>query len=151
MFNQLKFWKRHDSSLSNSTSTLNALDQNPTDNGSRNPWETSNETKELFRTSSGQQQTQNNQPFNDPFVSGNPFQQQNQNGQQQAYPPTGAQAEQMFQQGNHNSNQESTQQTSPNTRDVELILAKLETIKVSIDNLSHRVDRIEQKNNKTNW
>ena len=30
-------------------------------------------------------------------------------------------------------------------KDIELILAKLETIKVSLDNLSHRVERIEQQ------
>jgi len=132
MFDNLKFWKRHE--------TYDNLDH--LHNDDFGAFDTHGQ--ENSQNQQGFDQSQQQQPFQDPFAQQNNNNNNNQFQQQNSFESPNFQ---------HMQPTQSEEKEIFTKRDVELILSKLDTIKVSLDNLSHRVERLEnhKEPKQTNW
>lgn len=119
MFEKIKFWKKQDEDFDILHRVPEGFEQNP---------------MPAYQDAFSQNQAFNQQIQDMQDNTNNPF------GQQQFPTPQGfIQNQNPLEQHLRNDHSEALAK-----KDIELILAKLETIKVSLDNLSHRVEKLEQ-------
>ncbi|MFW5746248.1 MAG: hypothetical protein ACOCWQ_01715 [Nanoarchaeota archaeon] len=153
MFDKLKFWKKDADDLD---FNLNSLSDHP-DLGL--PQQSAND----FGTDQSGMPQQNplGNPMGQPDTAGMPqtqmqFQEQPQPYQQQMQPHNDPLAFQPMQQNipqqGAQQMQPATENTPNNSRDIDLILSKIETLKASIDHLTTKVEALERLSyNKGKW